>query len=74
MESTTNQDTLTGPRVAGLEALIKGSIINVMAGILASSFYFPPQKTLDAYTETVAKSGYGCLTINGRVCVATEKW
>ena len=31
------------------------------------------QKTLDAFTEA-AKSGYGCLSIYGHVCVATEKW
>ena len=31
------------------------------------------QSSLEAFTEA-AESNYGCLTVNGRVCVATESW
>lgn len=31
------------------------------------------QRALEAFTE-VAKSSFGCLSIHGRICVATDKW
>ncbi|XP_064400628.1 protein fuzzy homolog isoform X2 [Halichondria panicea] len=60
-----------------LDSILEGSSLlsplTQCLDVMVSSHKDILLRTLEAFTEA-AQSNFGCLTINGRVCVATDSW